>query len=112
MLTSWYQIVHSKLRGRFPIVVNEGFWFWKSIQGTTEARKVKQGEKMPFLFRFLKKNRRNSSLTQKKPLKTVTYGYFEALASLVLQNAICNGFNGFFSLEKNFPCFSRKLNRK
>ena len=77
MLTSWYQIVHSKLRGRFPIVVNivnEGFWFRKSIQGTTEARKVKQGEKMPFLFRFLKKNRRNSFLTQKKPLKTVTYG--------------------------------------
>ena len=48
----------------------------------------------------------------KKPLKTVTHGYFEALASLVLQNAICNGFYGFFSLENNFPCFSRKLNRK
>ena len=29
------------------------------------ARKVKQGEKTPFLFRFLMKNRRNSFLTQK-----------------------------------------------
>ena len=37
---------------------------------------------------------------------------FEALASLVLQNAICNGFYGFLSLEKNFFCFSRKLNRE
>ena len=48
--------VPNKLQGRFPIVinvVNEGFWFRKSIQSTTEARKVKQGEKTPFLFRFL-----------------------------------------------------------
>ena len=55
--------VHNKLQGQFPIVINEGFWSRKSIQGknessrlisyATEARKVKQGEKMPFLFRFL-----------------------------------------------------------
>ena len=58
MLTSWYQIVHSKLRGRFPIVVNivnEGFWFWKSIQGTTEARKVKQGENSLFPIEISRK---------------------------------------------------------
>ena len=48
--------VPNKVRGRFPIVinvVNSHFWSRKSIQGKTEARKVKPGEKMPFLFRFL-----------------------------------------------------------
>ena len=42
--------------GRFPIVmnvVNNVFLFRKSIQGITEARKVKLGEKTPFLSRFL-----------------------------------------------------------
>ena len=34
------------------------------------------------------------------------------LASLVPQNAIHNGFFSFFSSEKNFPYFSRKLKWK
>ena len=53
----WLRLnVSNKLWGRFPIVinvVNGHFWSRKSIQGKTEARKVKPGEKMPFLFRFL-----------------------------------------------------------
>ena len=70
------------------------------------------GRKNTIPVSFSLEKQRKFVSNSKKPFKTVTHGYFEALASLVLQNAICNGFNGFFSLEKNFPCFSRKLNRK
>ena len=41
--------------------------------------------------------------------KNITNGLFEALALLVLQNT--NSWQ-FFSLEKNFICFSRNLYRK
>ena len=58
---------------------------------------------MPFLSRFLQKTRNNSNSKNDKN------GLFEALTSLVFQNA--NSWT-FFSLEMNFICFSGNLYRK
>ena len=47
--------VSNKLWGRLPIVINWHFWSRKSIQGKTEARKVKPGEKCHSCFVFFRK---------------------------------------------------------
>ena len=62
-----------------------------------QLKKLNREKKCHSGFVFFK-NRTN-------PLRIVTYGSFEALALLVLQNAIRNSFYIFLVLEKNLFCF-------